>query len=251
MLEFHDISKFYKGGTAALTGVSFSVPEGQFCVILGPSGSGKSTALRMVNALTEPSGGHISIDGVRVSSKTLPKLRPTIAMIHQSFNLVSRSSVARNVISGALPIIGTWRALFGLFPKSLTQKACTLLAEVGLDADHLRRRVSTLSGGQQQRVGIARAFMLDPRIILADEPVASLDPKISVDVMRILVAEAKARKATVLCSLHQIDLARQFAERIIALKAGKIIFDGSPAQLTPQVIAQIYEEKHSATVDLT
>jgi len=239
-LAFEGLQKRYPDGTIALAGVSFVVPKRQFCVILGPSGAGKSTLLRCVNGLASPSAGRVLVDGTPVGPKSLPRLRPTIGMIHQGFNLTPRASVADNVIAGALPAVPTWRAMAGLFPRSFQRKACDLVADVGLSEVHLRRRVSELSGGQQQRVGIARAFMLDPGVVLADEPVASLDPKISVDILGLLAREARALGATVLCSLHQLDLALQFADRIVALKAGRLVFDGPPAALTPQAAGEIY-----------
>jgi len=239
-LAFERLGKRYPDGTTALEEVSFEVPAGQFCVILGPSGAGKSTLLRCVNGLAAPTSGRVVVGGAVVEPRTLPRLRPTIGMIHQSFNLTPRASVAANVIAGALPRVSTLRALAGVYPLRFQEKALALVADVGLAAVHLRRRVGELSGGQQQRVGIARAFMLDPAVVLADEPVASLDPGTSVEVLTLLAREARARGATVLCSLHQIELALQFADRIVALRAGRLAFDGAPAAVTPEVIASLY-----------
>lgn len=240
MLTFDGIEKRYADGTVALKDVSLHVPQGQFCVVLGASGAGKSTLLRMVNGLVAPTRGSVAVDGVRVEEKTLRRIRPRVGMIHQQFNLSLRSSVATNVLSGALPTLATWRALAHLFPAAHRRKACELLASVGLGEEHLRRRVSDLSGGQQQRVGIARAFMLDPVVVLADEPVASLDPKVSRDILSLLKHESRARDATVLCSLHQVGLARQFADRIVAIQDGMVSFDGRPEQLDEAAIAAIY-----------
>ena len=181
-LIFQAVEKRYAGGAVALDGVSFAVPKGQFCVILGPSGAGKSTLLRCVNGLVQPTAGQVLIDGTPVDRRSLPRLRPAIGMIHQSFNLVGRSSVAANVVAGALPRVPTWRALGGFYPERFGRKACDLIADVGLSKTHLKRRVSDLSGGQQQRVGIARAFMLDPAVILADDPVG--EPQGQVDLMQ-------------------------------------------------------------------
>jgi phosphonate transport system ATP-binding protein len=239
-LVFEAVEKRYPDGTVALAGVSFAVPKGEFCVILGPSGAGKSTLLRCVNGLVRPSSGRVLIDGTPMSPKSLPRLRPTVGMIHQGFNLVTRATVAANVISGALPKVPTWRALAAVYPRAHQRKACELIADVGLAEIHLRRRVSELSGGQQQRVGIARAFMLDPAIVLADEPVASLDPQTSADILALLSREARVRGSTVLCSLHQIELAVRFADRIIAMRSGRVVFDGSPASLTPAIIGRFY-----------
>jgi phosphonate transport system ATP-binding protein len=239
-LIFQQVEKRYPDGTAALAGVSFEVPKGQFCVILGPSGAGKSTLLRCVNGLVQPSGGQVTIDGVVVGPRSLQRLRPTIGMIHQSFNLVTRASVAANVIAGALPNVSTLAALAGVYPRDLRRKACELVSQMGLTELHLKRRVSELSGGQQQRVGIARAFMLDPAVVLADEPVASLDPQISADILALLSREARARGSTVLCSLHQIELALEYADRIIAVRGGRIVYDGLPTSLTPETVRGFY-----------
>lgn len=247
MIDFEDVHVRYPDGCVALAGVSFRVKAGQFCVILGPSGSGKSTLLRTVNGLVTPTSGRIAVGGMTVERKNLPVLRPTIGMIHQHFGLVDRLSAATNVISGALPATSLARAALGLFAERHRHKACELLAAVGLGPEHLRRRVRDMSGGQQQRVGIARAFMLDPGVILADEPVASLDPKISADVLGLLKEQAKSRGATVLCSLHQIDLARAFSDRIIALGDGSVVFDGPPDQLSSAHLAGIYGDIPSAS----
>lgn len=240
MIDFKDVHVRYPDGCVALAGVSFHVPQGEFCVILGPSGSGKSTLLRTINGLVTPTTGQITVGRIAVEQRNLPALRPTMGMIHQHFGLVDRLSAATNVISGALPAISLARAALGLFPERHRRKTCELMAAVGLGPEHLGRRVRDMSGGQQQRVGIARAFMLDPSVILADEPVASLDPKISAEVLRLLRDQAKSRGATVLCSLHQIDLARAFADRIIALGGGRVVFDGPPDQLSTSHLARIY-----------
>ncbi|MDP2412021.1 MAG: phosphonate ABC transporter ATP-binding protein [Pseudolabrys sp.] len=248
MLTFENIGKQFPDGTVALEGVNLHVPKGQFCVVLGPSGAGKSTLLRTVNGLVEPTNGAIAVGGVPVTRKTLPAIRPRIGMIHQQFNLVLRASVGVNVLAGALPAVSNWRALLMLFPKHLREKACGLVDEVGLQAEHLHRRASDLSGGQQQRVGIARAFILDPSVVLADEPVASLDPKISRDILALLKAESRERNATVLCSLHQIDLARHFADRIVALRNGRVAFDGLPDDFDEGVASDIYGDSISGSL---
>jgi phosphonate transport system ATP-binding protein len=243
---FEGVEKNYGDANAALAGVSFAVPSGQVCVVLGHSGAGKSTLLRCVNGLVKPTAGSVLVNGQPVLASSLARLRPQIGMIHQSFALVSRASVSRNVMAGALPAVSTLRALLGVFPDHYWRKACSLISSVGLSEDHLKRRVSTLSGGQQQRVGIARAFMLDPGIVLADEPVASLDPRISLEILELIVQQARATGATVLCSLHQVDLALRFADRIVALCNGRIAFDGPPAQLTQPWIRAIYGERMPA-----
>ena len=249
MLAFDQVEKTYPDGTRVLNSVSFAVPAGQFCVLLGASGAGKSTLLRTVNGLVSPSAGRVCVDGVEVSAATLKTLRPRIGMIHQAFNLTPRTSAAVNVISGALPDIPAWRAALHLFPEHYVRRASALIEAVGLDEVHLARRVEGLSGGQQQRIGIARAFMLEPKLILADEPVASLDPKSSREVLELLKAQAGLSGAAVLCSLHQIDLARTDADRIVALSRGRIVFDGAPEALEPSILNDIYEQAATATAE--
>lgn len=244
-IAFDRVTKAFPNGVRALSAVSFGVPAGAFCVVLGPSGSGKSTLLRTVNGLVAPDAGSIHIGDVELLPRTLKALRRRVAMIYQQYALVERATVAHNVISGALCEIPTWRAILGLFPARDRRKACELLAAVGLEPAHLARRVSELSGGQQQRVGIARAFMGDPRIILADEPVASLDPQTSRDIMRLLRRQARERGATVLCSLHQMDLAAEFADHIVALRQGEVAFDGTPAALTAAAKTHIYTAREA------
>ncbi len=228
MLRFESVGMRYADGTVALRTVSLALPAGQFCVVLGASGAGKSTLLRMANGLVRPTQGAVAVDGMPVEGRTLARLRPRIGMIHQHFALVQRASVAANVLHGTLPALPAWRALLGLYPAELRQRACALLEAVGLQEEQLNRRASTLSGGQQQRVGIARAFMLEPALVLADEPVASLDPQTSRDVLALLRRQAAERGTTVLCSLHQLELARSFADRIVALRDGGVVFDGTP-----------------------
>jgi phosphonate transport system ATP-binding protein len=240
VIEFHKLSKIWPDGTAALSDISLAVPRGQFCVVLGPSGAGKSTLLRAVNGLMRPSAGRVVIDGAELTPTTERELRRRVAMIHQHFNLTLRMSVAQNVLAGLLPSVSTGRALLGWFAPEHRAKACALLASVGLDQKHLQRRAGELSGGQQQRVSIARAFMLDPEVVLADEPVASLDPRISRDILTLIRDAAQRRNSSVLCSLHQIDLAREFADRIVGMRSGRIVFDGTPADFTDEVVERLY-----------
>lgn len=252
MIEFKAISKKWPDGTLALSDVNVSIPKGQFCVILGPSGAGKSTLLRAVNGLMQPTSGEVVIDGVALTPATARTLRQRVAMIHQHFNLTLRMSVAGNVLAGLLPIVSTGRAILGWFTPEHRSKACALLDRVGLNPKHLQRRAGELSGGQQQRVGVARAFMLDPEVVLADEPVASLDPKISREILSLIRDAALERGATVLCSLHQVDLAREFGDRIIGMRDGKIVFDGTPEEFTDERVEALYHgaqwEDHPAVV---
>jgi phosphonate transport system ATP-binding protein len=239
-IRLQDLSKVFDDGTQALKAISFNIEPGTFCVLLGPSGSGKSTLLRCINGLETPSSGLVLFNDEHVHAKSLGRLRKQMGTIHQHFGLVGRDSVANNVLAGTLPEIPVLKALLGWFPKRFQARAAVLLQEAGLQPIHLHRRVSDLSGGQQQRVGIARAFMLSPRLILADEPVASLDPKISADILALIARQARLVGATVLCSLHQIDLAKSVADRIIGLKCGAVVFDGPPHTLTSDVIERLY-----------
>lgn len=240
MIEFHQICKRYADGTRALNNVNLFIEKREFCVVLGPSGAGKSTLLRTLNGLAVPSSGHIVFDGELLSNRNLKKVQRRVSMIHQSFNLVPRALVLSNVLSGVLPQISTLRALLGLFPEPSRRKACELIYRVGLTEQHVYRRAGDLSGGQQQRVGIARAFINNPNVVLADEPVASLDPTISRSILTLLKEASREQEATVLCSLHQVDLAREFADRIIGMRSGEVIFDGAPKELNEDILASIY-----------
>jgi phosphonate transport system ATP-binding protein len=241
VLRFAEATKRFPSGLLAMDGVSLDVPKGQFCVLLGPSGAGKSTLLRAVNGLTELTSGRVEVDGVAVSKRTLRRVRDQVAMIHQQFHLVGRLSVLTNVLTGTLARVSTGRALVGWFPEEHRRKACRLLADVGLEEDHLYRRTSQLSGGQQQRVAIARAFILDPKVVLADEPVASLDQASSQVILELLRDTAVKRGTSVLCSLHQVELARRFADRIVGLRKGKVVYDGPPAEFDDDALARLYE----------
>jgi len=241
MIRFESLQKICPDHTRAISDVSLEIPQGQFCVFLGPSGAGKSTLLRAVNGLMRPTTGRVLIDDIEFNTATQRELRQRVAMIHQHFNLTNRMSVASNVLSGLLPTVSTLRALSGWFKPEQRQKACQLLNRVGLSPTHLKRRAGDLSGGQQQRVGIARAFMMDPEVVLADEPVASLDPKISRDILSLIRDAARERNATVLCSLHQVDLAREFGDRIVGMRDGRVVFDGTPAEFTDERVHALYQ----------
>jgi phosphonate transport system ATP-binding protein len=240
MVRWRDVTRGYPDGTVALRGVTLEVPRGQFCVVLGSSGAGKSTLLRMVIGLVTPSSGTVEVDGMVVQRSTLASVRAKVAMVHQSFSLVGRATVLDNVLDGALREVSTMRAMFGVFPAAYRRKACALLDDLGLEEGHLYRRASELSGGQQQRVAIARAFLLDPSVVLADEPVASLDMAMSQTILGLLRETSARRGVTVVCSLHQVDLAKQFADRIVAMRGGEVIADGPPADLDAAALARIY-----------
>ncbi|GAB4289980.1 MAG: phosphonate ABC transporter ATP-binding protein [Methylophaga sp.] len=246
MLEFNNTSVIYADGTRAVDGVSLTVNDGEFCVLLGPSGAGKSTLMGLLNGLVTPTSGDVALDGVVMSRKTRRSLQRRISMIHQQLHLVPRLSVLHNVLSGKLFAVPTFKSLFKLFDRKDQRRACMLLQEVGLKEKHLYRRASALSGGQQQRVAIAKAFMPEPRVVLADEPVASLDPTVSRQVLTSLKNASRQHKATVLCSLHQIEYAIEFADRIIAMREGRVVFNGSPEQLDDDALVSIYGADYRA-----
>jgi phosphonate transport system permease protein len=240
MLSCRDATKRYADGTVALGGVTLDVPRGQFCVILGSSGAGKSTLLRAANGLVRLTSGRIEVDGIQVAPQTFALVRSKIGMVHQQFGLVDRATVLDNVLAGALGKVSTIPAMFGIFPDRYRRKACSLLDDLGLDESQLYRRASQLSGGQQQRVAIARAFILDPAVVLADEPVASLDVEMSRTILRLLRDTSARRGATVLCSLHQVGLAKEFADRIVAMRGGNVIADGAPSELDDDALERVY-----------
>lgn len=251
MIKFDKVSKTYEKGSFALSDVSFTVPSGQFCVLLGHSGAGKSTLLRMVNGLVDLSGGEITVDETRLSAQTLQSVRRKVSMIHQDFNLSARSSVATNIMSGALPDVSFLRAFLGLFPADVHSKCFEVMELVGLGEEHLKRRTNDLSGGQKQRVGIARSLMLNPRVILADEPIASLDPSASREILSHLRMIAKKQSCTILCCLHQVDLAQEFADRIVGIEGGKVVFDLEPADLDKEALSLIYKNYDDPDGELT
>jgi phosphonate transport system ATP-binding protein len=244
LLKIENLTKIYEDGTRALNDVSFNVEEGEFVVLIGLSGSGKSTLLRCINRLVEPTSGRIIWDGVDVTAANAPdlrKVRRNIGMIFQHFNLVKRSSVLTNVLSGRLGYANTLPSILQVYNRADRQSAIANLKRVGI-LEKAYNRADALSGGQQQRVGIARALMQDPKMMLADEPVASLDPATSHSVMKYLEQLNKEDGITVLCSLHFLSLARRYGTRIIALKDGEIVFDGSPIEIDERKFKEIYGE---------
>ncbi len=246
MIQFDQVCKTFDGGVHAVDHVTLQIPRGECCVLLGASGAGKSTLLRMVNGLVEPTSGRVTVDGRLVDRRSIAAIRRRMGMVHQRFNLSPRLSVLDNVLCGSLPVVGPVRSMLGWYPPPLKRKACELLAQVGLDEAHLYRRAADLSGGQQQRVAIARAFMLDPVLILADEPVASLDPTTSRKVLDLLRVACRQRGTTILCSLHQVELARDFGDRIVAMSCGKVTVDGPAQSFTSEQEHRLYTEDKSA-----
>ena len=244
MLKVEHLTKVYAGGVLALEDVSFEVPDGEFLAIIGLSGSGKSTLLRCINRLIEPTEGRISWHGVDItqaSQEEMRRIRRRIGMVFQHFNLVHRSSVLTNVLAGRLGYTTPAASLINRFPAADIVKAHDTLNLVGIQ-DKANTRADELSGGQQQRVGIARALMQDPEMILADEPVASLDPVLAHSIMQYLDLIQK-RGVTVLCSLHFLDLVQQYADRAIALNEGKLMFDGPPEAIDDARFKDIYGQE--------
>lgn len=241
MLNIKNLHKSY-GSNKVLKGIDLKINEGEFVVILGPSGAGKSTLLRCINRLTEATEGDILLNGqniAHVQGKQLLNIRRRVGMIFQHHNLTKRLSVLKNVLVGRMSYLPFWSCALQLFPQRDIDIAKECLAQVGLAEKELER-ADSLSGGQQQRVGIARALAQQPQLMLADEPVASLDPKSSRKVLSYIQQSCKQRNISVLCNLHQIDYAMEFAERIVGLSNGKVIFDGMPEDLTPDIVSQIY-----------
>jgi phosphonate transport system ATP-binding protein len=244
ILRVKHLTKVYADGTRALSDVSFEVASGEFLVIIGLSGSGKSTLLRCINRLIEPTEGTVLFDGRDVTAASrddLRKLRRRIGMIFQQFNLVKRASVLTNVLSGRLGYLPPLWALANYFPEPVVRQALANIDRVGIP-EKVLARADALSGGQQQRVGIARALMQEPHMILADEPVASLDPALSHSILRYLEELNKKDGITILCCLHFLSLARRYGSRILALKAGKIVFEGLPHEIDETRFKAIYGE---------
>ena len=242
MLRVENLTKVYPNGTQALKNVSFEVADGEFLAVIGLSGSGKSTLLRCINRLVEPTSGKVYLDGIDVtaaSSAEIRKIRRQIGMIFQQFNLVKRSSVFTNVLAGRLGYVNTLSSLLNLWSNEDRQRAIASLDQVGL-TEKANVRADSLSGGQQQRVGIARALMQEPRVILADEPVASLDPVLAHTILKYLEQLNKERGITVLCSLHFLDLVHRYATRAIALKDGLLVFEGLPKEIDDAQFKAIY-----------
>ncbi len=251
MLRLEKLVKRYPTGDEALRGIDLEVPAGQVMALIGPSGAGKSTLIRCVNRLVEPSGGRVLLgqeELTNLGTGALRRARRRMGMIFQEYALVERLSVMENVLSGRLGYVGFWRSYFRRFPQADIDEAFRLLTRTGLD-DMVDKRADELSGGQRQRVGIARALIQDPEILLVDEPTASLDPKTSRQIMRLICELCEERGLAAIINIHDVALAQMFVQRVVGLRLGEIVYDGAPDKLTPEVLTEIYgEEDWSATI---
>ena len=253
MIELKDVTVRYPNGVVGLDGVDLQIPDGQFVVVVGLSGAGKSTLIRTINGLVPVTSGTLTVDDMEVSGaskRELRAIRSKIGMIFQSFNLVKRTSVMNNVIMGQLHGIPTWRALLGLWSKEEKERGFQSLERVGI-VEKAWTRASELSGGQQQRVAIARALAQDPTVMLADEPVASLDPPTAQMVMKDLQRINRELGITTVVNLHFLDLARAFGDRVIGMRDGKVVFDGTGAEADDAVFERIYGRSLTADDTLT
>ena len=245
MLKLSGLGKRYPTGDRALTNIELALPKGQVMALIGPSGAGKSTLIRCVNRLVEPTEGSVTLDGTeltRLSGQKLRHARRSMGMIFQEYALVDRLTVMENVLSGQLGYVGFWRSFLRRYPQSAVLEAFRLLERVGLP-HALDKRAAALSGGQRQRVGIARALLQSPKLLLVDEPTASLDPKTSRQIMRLICELCAERGLAAIINIHDVALAQQFADRIVGLRAGEIVFDGPPGELTSDILTTIYGEE--------
>ncbi len=245
MLQIEGLTMRYPTGDTALTDVDLTVEQGQVIALIGPSGAGKSTLIRCVNRLVEPSAGTIRLGGESVTALgagALRLMRRRMGMIFQEYALVERLSVMENVLSGRLGYVGFWRSYLRRYPQEDVDEAFRLLERVGLD-HMVDKRADALSGGQRQRVGIARALIQNPDILLVDEPTASLDPKTSRQIMRLILELCRERGLAAIINIHDVPLAMQFVPRIVGLRAGEVVYDGPPAALDAARLTDIYGEE--------
>ena len=250
ILEFQNVSKVYDNVTSALTGVSFTINEGDFVSIIGPSGSGKSTILRCINRLVDATQGAIIFDGedvTRLGKKELRQVRKKTGMIFQHYNLVERLSVIENVLHGRLGHKSTLSGMVGYYTESEKENAFRILEMLGL-TEQAYKRCDELSGGQKQRVGIARSLMQEPRLILCDEPIASLDPSAAKVIMDYLRVINKTMNITCIFNLHQVDVAMSYSKRIIGITLGEIRYDGTPEELSKAKIYEIYQSNEGELI---
>ncbi len=241
-LQVRDLTKQYTRGQPVLQGVSLALDSEGITAVIGPSGAGKSTLLRCINRLVEPTSGRVIFQGtdlVALHGRELRETRRRIGMVFQEFNLVERLSVIENLLSGRLGYLPPWRAWLRRFPEADIRRAFDLLEQLGL-SEFAAKRADALSGGQRQRVGIGRALMQEPELLLADEPTSSLDPRTSVEIMETMATLARERHIPVIVNMHDVNLAARFADRMIGMTDGRIVFDGPPSALTTEVLAAIY-----------
>jgi phosphonate transport system ATP-binding protein len=241
-LAIRHLSKSYVPGTLVLDDISLTIEGRGITAVIGPSGTGKSTLIRCINRLVTPTSGEIVFDGqdlTKLSGRALREARRRIGMVHQEYNLVERLSVIENVLCGRLGFVPVWRAWLRKFSREDIARAFDLLDAIGL-GDFAQRRADQLSGGQRQRVGIARALMQEPALLLADEPTSSLDPKTSVEIVTLMAELAGARGIPVIVNIHNVELAKRFAHRIIGMAGGKVVFDGPPSALQDSHLQAIY-----------
>ena len=252
MLHLNKLTKQYATGDMALKSVELEIPKGQVVALIGPSGAGKSTLIRCINRLVEPTSGSVTLNDkelTKLGSGALRQARRRMGMIFQEYALVERLSVMENVLSGRLGYVGFWRSFLRKYPQSDVDEAFRLLERVGLD--HMAdKRADELSGGQRQRVGIARALIQDPELLLVDEPTASLDPKTSRQIMRLICELCAERNLAAIINIHDVALAQMFVQRVIGLRFGEVVYDGPPDQLKPDILTEIYgEEDWEATIE--
>lgn len=252
MLRIENLVMQYKTGDVALKNVNLEIPKGQVLALIGPSGAGKSTLIRCVNRLVQPTSGKVFLADTELThlgSSDLRRARTRMGMIFQEYALVERLSVMENVLSGRLGYVGFWRSFLRKFPQSDIDEAFHLLERVGLD-HMVDKRADELSGGQRQRVGICRALIQNPDLLLVDEPTASLDPKTSRQIMRLICELCEERQLAAIINIHDVLLAQMFSRRIVGLQMGEIVYDGAPDGLTPEVLTKIYgEEDWEATIE--
>lgn len=252
MLRLEKLTKIYKTGDKALNAVDLEVPKGQVVALIGPSGAGKSTLIRCINRLVEPTSGTVHLDGTeltKLGSSGLRRERRRMGMIFQEYALVERLTVMENVLSGRLGYVGFWRSFMRKFPQSDVDEAFRLLDRVGL-VEMADKRADELSGGQRQRVGICRALIQNPSVMLVDEPTASLDPKTSREIMRLITEMCAERDLAAIVNIHDVALAQMFVSRVVGLENGTVVFDGAPDELTPEVLTRIYgEEDWAETIE--
>ena len=251
MLRLKDLKKQYRTGDEALKGVTLEVPNGQVMALIGPSGAGKSTLIRCVNRLVEPTSGKVylgDLELTQLSRWRLRQARQRMGMIFQEYALVERLTVMENILSGRLGYVGFWRSWLRRFPRDDVHEAYRLLDRVGMM--HMAdKRADELSGGQRQRVGICRALIQNPDLLLVDEPTASLDPKTSRQIMRLINELCDERGLAAIINIHDVMLAQMFSQRIVGLEQGSIVYDGPPEDMTPEVLTRIYgEENWEATI---